>query len=76
MGRFVIQLGAFTDEAKIRALRAKVERMGLKTYTQQVGKADVRQTRVRIGPYSSRQDAEQTVSKLKAQGLTAVVLTL
>ena len=76
MGRFVIQLGAFSDEAKIRALRAKVERLGLKTYTQQVGQADARRTRVRIGPYSSRQDAEQTVSKLKAQGLTAVVLTL
>ncbi len=76
MGRFVIQLGAFTDEAKIRALRAKVERMGLKTYTQQVGQADARRTRVRIGPFSSRQEAEQTVSKLKAQGLTAAVLTL
>ena len=34
-GRFVVQVGAFSEEAKVRELRSKVEKSGLKTYTQE-----------------------------------------
>ena len=39
-GRFVVQVGAFADAAKVREVRQKVERVGLKTYTQVVETKD------------------------------------
>ena len=34
--RYVVQVGAFTDPGALRDLRAKVEKLGLKTYTQSI----------------------------------------
>jgi DedD protein len=75
-GRFVVQVGAFADSSGAREARAKVEKLGLKTYTQAVETDKGTRTRVRLGPFSSRDDAEKAAAKLKAAGLPAAVLTL
>lgn len=76
-GRFVVQVGAYTDAATLREARAKVEKLGLKTYTQVIeGEGGKPRTRVRLGPYATREDADAAASKLKRAGLPAAILTL
>jgi len=70
--RFIVQVGAFEDAAKAREVRLKVERAGLKTYTQVAGKF----TRVRVGPFTSRAEADKAAARIKALDLSASVLTL
>jgi DedD protein len=75
-GRYVVQVGAYTDAATLREVRAKVEKLGLKTYTQTVETEAGPRTRVRVGPYATRQEAESASGKLKGAGLPGNVLTL
>ena len=74
--RFVIQVGAFADAEAARETRKNVEKLGLKTYTQVAQTAAGNRIRVRVGPFSSRGDAEAALAKAKAAGLSAVLLTL
>jgi DedD protein len=75
-GRFVVQVGAFADVGVAREARAKVEKLGLRTYTQAVETDNGKRIRVRLGPFPSRDDAEKAAAKVKAAGLPAAVLTL
>ena len=74
--RFVVQVGAFTDEAKVKEVRSKLEKAGLKTYIHVAQTKDGKRTRVRIGPFDNKAEAEKTVKKIKALNITAAVLTL
>jgi DedD protein len=75
-GRFVVQVGAFADAAAARETRQKVEKLGLKTYTQVAATASGSRIRVRVGPFASRDEADKALAKAKGAGLNAVVLTL
>lgn len=74
--RFIVQVGAFSDEAKAREARQKLERAGITTYTQAVQTKDGMRTRVRVGPFQGREQAEKASAKIKALGLSAAILTL
>ncbi len=75
-GRFVVQVGAFADNNAARETRLKVEKLGLKTYTQVVDTDAGKRTRVRVGPFASRDDAAKAAERVKAAGLPAALLTL
>jgi DedD protein len=75
-GRFVVQVGAFADAAAVQTIRSRAEKLGLKTYTQVAETVSGNRTRVRIGPFATREAAERAAAKAKAGGLSAVVLTL
>jgi len=72
----VVQVGAFTDPATLRDARARVEKLGLRTYTQVVEVDGVPRTRVRVGPFATRDEASAAANKLKGAGLPANVLAL
>ena len=75
--RFIVQVGAFADEAKVREVRAKLERAGLKTYTHAVEtKEGKRTTRVRLGPFVHRAEADKALARAKSLGLDGAILTL
>ena len=74
--RFIVQFGAFTDVAKSREVRQKVEKAGLKTYSQVAKTATGDLIRVRVGPFTSRAEADKAAAKIKALNLPASVLTL
>jgi DedD protein len=74
--RFVVQVGAFTDAATLRETRARVEKLGLKTYTQVIEGDAGRRTRVRVGPFATREEASAVAGRLKAAGLPGSVLAL
>ena len=75
-GRFIVQVGAFADVEKAREARQKVERAGLKTYTQVVQTADGKRIRVRVGPLPNRAEAEKAAARIRAADLPAAILTL
>jgi DedD protein len=75
-GRFVVQIGAFSEAAAVRDARNKAQKAGLATFVQTVETADGRRTRVRVGPFASREDAEKAAAQAKAAGLGGSVLTL
>lgn len=75
-GRLVVQVGAFADEGKAREVRQKLERAGLKTYTQVADTKDGKRTRVRVGPFATKADADKAAGKIKSLDLPAAVLTL
>ncbi|HEY1104261.1 MAG TPA: SPOR domain-containing protein, partial [Burkholderiaceae bacterium] len=74
--RFIVQVGAFAENAKARETRLKVEAAGLKTYTHVADTKDGRRIRVRVGPYDSRAEAEKAAKRIKGLGLPAAILTL
>ncbi|MFM7330783.1 MAG: SPOR domain-containing protein [Brachymonas sp.] len=74
--RFIVQFGSFAEESKAREVRQKVERTGLKTYAQVADTKEGKRHRVRVGPFSSRADAEKAANKIKSLDLPAAILTL
>jgi DedD protein len=75
-GRFVVQVGAFAEERALREARQKAEKLGLKTYIQVIDAEGAKRTRVRVGPFDTREQAEATARKLKSGGLPAAILAL
>jgi DedD protein len=74
--RFVVQVGAFADPAAARELRVKMEKLGLKTYTQVAETSAGKRIRVRLGPFATRAEADKAQARSKDAGIAAVVLTL
>lgn len=74
--RLVVQVGAYTDADKLREARLKVEKLGMKTYTQVVEVEGARRTRVRVGPFATRAEADKAAARIKAVGLPAAILSL
>ena len=74
--RYVVQVGAFADASKARDARLRVERAGLKTYTNVAETKDGRRIRVRAGPFGSRAEADKAAEKIKGLDLPAAILTL
>lgn len=75
-GRFVVQIGAFTDGAKAHEVRVKLERAGFKTYAQVIESKEGRRTRVRVGPYATKQEADKVGEKIKKLDLPVGILEL
>lgn len=74
--RMVVQVGAYTEPAKLRDAREKLEQMGFKTYTQVVEVDGAKRTRLRVGPFANRTEADKAAVRIKASGLPVAVLTL
>ncbi len=75
-GRMVVQVGAFADADKAREVRLKLEKAGLKTYTQVVETKDGQRIRVRVGPFATKAEADQAASKIKTLDLPVSILIL
>ncbi len=74
--RFVVQVGAFADPASARGVRLKMEKLGMKTYTQVAETSTGKRIRVRLGPFETRAEADKAQAKSKEAGIAAVVLKL
>ena len=68
--------GAFAEAAKAQEARHKLEKAGLKTYTHVAETKDGKRTRVRVGPFATRAEADRAGEKVRKLGLAAAVLTL
>jgi DedD protein len=75
-GRFVVQVGSFAEDARAREARSTLERAGIPTYIQVIDTKDGKRTRVRVGPFGSRSEAEAAAQKVKALGLYSGIAEL
>ncbi len=67
---FVIQLGAFAEVDRATDRHAQLVKAGVKAYTEVIKTPTGDKTRVRAGPFSTREAAEQANERLKGLGMT------
>jgi len=69
-----VQLGAFTDQANARQLASRVDDLGFDTIVTEFRSSGRTMYRVRVGGYSSRNEAEAAASSLNAHNFPARVV--
>jgi DedD protein len=75
--RFVLQVAALASQEKVTELQAKLAGAGLRSYTQKGETATgAHVIRVRVGPFSSKDEAEKIRGKLGAMGLSGSLVPL
>jgi len=67
---FLVPLGAFANKDNVQALEAKLAKAGVKYYTEVVTTPGGEQTRVRAGPFPTKEAAEKSRDQLKSLGLS------
>ena len=75
-GRVVLQVGAFSDAAKVRDVRNKLEQAGVKTYTQAVEKDGKNTTRIRVGPFETKEEADKAAARIRKLDLPVSFLKI
>ncbi len=68
-GSFVVQIGAFGEPTKAASVSGDLNKRGFASYTERAGPV----TRVRVGPFASRDEAERAAERLRALNMSAVV---
>lgn len=68
---FVVQLGAFSSAENARALQKKLQVNKFKAYTELIKDTHGDRTRVRVGPFASREAAEKARDRMKSMKLIA-----
>ena len=71
---YVVQIAALADPGKAKLLSEQIVAAGVKGYTEVVPTSNGDVTRVRAGPFSSRESAEKARDRLKAAGLNGNVV--
>ncbi len=74
--RFAVQAAAPASEAAARDLAERLKKAGLAPYTEKVETKQGARYRVRLGPFASRDEADDVRTQLKAHGINANLITL
>jgi DedD protein len=69
---FVINVGLFAQDDNARRVQARLNEAGLPVFTQELQRASGSLTRVRVGPYTGRAEADDAAQKIRALQLDAV----
>lgn len=72
--KFVIQVAALATRENVDDLQARLKDAGIKSYTEQIATAAGPRTRIRVGPFSSRDEAEKVRAKIVKIGLPGTVV--
>jgi len=76
VARFAVQAAAPASETAARDLAERLKKSGLAPYMEKVDTKQGARYRVRVGPYASRDEADGVRTRLKAQGISADLITL
>jgi DedD protein len=74
-GSLSVQIGVFSDEAKVKQMRAKIAEKGVHCYTENMDTPKGLKYRVRCGPYADKPSAQQVLDMLKATGYNGILVT-
>lgn len=72
-GQFVILIGAFANPGNVKLLQGKIGELGIKVFTEPLDSPEGKKTRVRAGPFSSRDAANKALEKMKRIGVNGVI---
>lgn len=70
---WLVLIGAYKDEANVKQLTAKLKQVGVPAYTEHFDSPQGPRTRVRAGPFKTRQAAEQALAKMKKVGINGPI---
>jgi DedD protein len=73
---FAVQVGAFKDEDKLKQAAAKLAAAGIKHYIERRDAQSGGLTRLRAGPFPTREAAEKALAGVKAASLDGQVVAL
>ena len=69
----MVQLGAYKEEGNVKLLVKKLKEMGVPSYTEKFDSPQGPRTRVRAGPFATKEAAEKAQAKAKAIGVNGPV---
>lgn len=72
-GEYLVLIGAFSNEANVKSLKTKLSEEGIKTFSEPLDTPQGKKTRVRAGPFASREAADKALEKMKRIGVSGVV---
>lgn len=72
-GEYLVLIGAFSNEANVKSLKTKLGEQGIKTYSEPLDTPQGKKTRVRAGPFASREAAEKALEKMQRIGVSGVI---
>jgi DedD protein len=71
--QWVVQLGAYKETGNVKHLLAKMKELHLPAYTETLSNDQGVRTRVRAGPFASREAADKAEAKIKKIGVNGKV---
>ncbi len=71
---YFVQIGIFSDPENVKQMQSKLSTKGLKSSTELIDTAKGKKTRLRVGAFTSRKDAESALLKVKTLGLAGMVI--
>lgn len=72
-GEYLVLIGAFANEANVKTLKTKLSEQGIKTFSEPLDTPQGKKTRVRAGPFPSREAAEKALEKMQRIGVSGVI---
>lgn len=73
-GNYLLQIGVFSDPENVKKLQNKLSDSGLKSRGEVIDTPTGKATRLRVGPFSSKKDAEAALAKAKALNIPGQVV--
>ena len=74
-GRYLLQVGAYANESGAATAVERVQATGLRAFTEKIKTDRGDRVRVRVGPFTSRDAAEQARTQLQAAGVQAAMIS-
>lgn len=72
-GEYLVLIGAFSNEANVKNLKNKLGEQGIRTFSEPLDTPQGKKTRVRAGPFSTREAAEKALEKMQRIGVSGTV---
>ncbi len=73
-GNYFVQIGVFSDPDNVKQLQSKLTDRGLKSSTELIDTPKGKKTRLRVGAFTARKEAENALLRIKDLGLTGMVI--
>ena len=73
--RFLINVGLFADEKNTRNTYTKLNDAGLNVLSNEITTKKGKLTRIRVGPFATKAEADRAAEKIKGLKLDAVVVS-
>lgn len=73
-GKFTVQVAALATQEKINELQAKLKAAGIASHSQKIVTKTGEVTRIRVGPFETKQEAEKMRAKLTGLGLGGTLI--
>ncbi len=73
--KVIIQVAALSNAAQANAMKQQLSQLGVNAYLVKSQTAQGEITRVRVGPFNSRVDAERTLAKVNQQGHQGIIVS-